>query len=256
MAWRWGCAPIRPTPRSTRPPRRCSRPGRPRSICAGRSRICGRGSKIPAGGPRGGCLCPRPVKICEEDVAINRAIADAGLPLIQKAWEKKGRKGPVEILTHCNAGWLAAVDWGTALAPVYLAYRPGHPGPCLGRRDPAAQPGRQPHRLGTRQPRRAAHGHRRQCRRSLDAAGPGRSLPRRHRPHHRRRATSPTRSAPISRRWPLSTTSVPFYVALPSPSIDWSISDGRENTRSSSATPANSPRFPGNFRAADWRGCG
>ncbi len=48
-----------------------------------------------------------------------------GLPLIQKAWEKKGRKGPVEILTHCNAGWLAAVDWGTALAPVYLAFDQG-----------------------------------------------------------------------------------------------------------------------------------
>ncbi len=39
---------------------------------------------------------------------------------------KKGR-GPVEILTHCNAGWLAAVDWGTALAPVYLAHDRGIP---------------------------------------------------------------------------------------------------------------------------------
>ena len=58
-----------------------------------------------------------------------------------------------------------------------------HPDPCLGRRDAAAQPGRQPDRLGTRQARRAAHRDRRQCRRPSDAARPGRLLHRRHRPH-------------------------------------------------------------------------
>ena len=71
-----------------------------------------------------------------------------------------------------------------------------HPGPRLGRRDPAAQPGRQPHRLGARPARRAAHGDRRQCRRPSDAARPGRPLHRRHRPHDARAATSATRSAP------------------------------------------------------------
>ncbi len=61
----------------------------------------------------------------DEDVAICRAIAGHGLPLIEAAWERKGRRAPVDILTHCNAGWLAAVDWGTALAPVYLAHDQG-----------------------------------------------------------------------------------------------------------------------------------
>jgi methylthioribose-1-phosphate isomerase len=69
----------------------------------------------------------RAAAICDEDVAINRGIADAGLPLIAAAWEKKGRQGRVDILTHCNAGWLAAVDWGTALAPIYLAHDRGIP---------------------------------------------------------------------------------------------------------------------------------
>ncbi len=65
-------------------------------------------------------------EIAEEDVASSRAIAAHGLPLIEAALAKKGR-GPVEILTHCNAGWLAAVDWGTALAPIYLAHERGIP---------------------------------------------------------------------------------------------------------------------------------
>ena len=62
--------------------------------------------------------------IAEEDVRINRAIGEAGLPLIEAAAAK--RKGePVQILTHCNAGWLATVDWGTATAPIYLAFERG-----------------------------------------------------------------------------------------------------------------------------------
>jgi methylthioribose-1-phosphate isomerase len=75
-----------------------------------------------APGARVGAAYKRAAEICDEDVAINRGIAAAGLPLIEAAWEKKGRQGRVEILTHCNAGWLATVDWGTALAPIYLAH--------------------------------------------------------------------------------------------------------------------------------------
>ncbi|HVB15778.1 MAG TPA: S-methyl-5-thioribose-1-phosphate isomerase, partial [Stellaceae bacterium] len=60
--------------------------------------------------------------IADEDVAINRAIGEHGLALIRGASAKKGGQGPVQILTHCNAGWLATVDWGTALAPVYRAH--------------------------------------------------------------------------------------------------------------------------------------
>jgi methylthioribose-1-phosphate isomerase len=63
--------------------------------------------------------------IAEEDVAINRAIGEHGLGLIEAASRKSGAQ--VQILTHCNAGWLATVDWGTALAPIYRAHDEGIP---------------------------------------------------------------------------------------------------------------------------------
>ena len=65
-------------------------------------------------------------EIADEDVAINRAIGRHGLKLIEDiAARKKG--GRVNVLTHCNAGWLATVDWGTATAPIYLAHDKGLP---------------------------------------------------------------------------------------------------------------------------------
>jgi methylthioribose-1-phosphate isomerase len=66
-------------------------------------------------------------EICDEDVAINHAIGEHGLGLIRSAWERKGRQGRVNVLTHCNAGWLATVDWGTALSPLYQAHDAGIP---------------------------------------------------------------------------------------------------------------------------------
>jgi methylthioribose-1-phosphate isomerase len=63
--------------------------------------------------------------LCEEDVAINQAIGANGLRLIEIAADRKAGGEPVNILTHCNAGWLATVDWGTALAPIYLAHDKG-----------------------------------------------------------------------------------------------------------------------------------
>jgi methylthioribose-1-phosphate isomerase len=69
----------------------------------------------------------RAAEISDEDVAICSAIGDHGLPLIRDAFEKKGSSDRVNILTHCNAGWLATVDWGTALAPIYKAYDSGIP---------------------------------------------------------------------------------------------------------------------------------
>jgi methylthioribose-1-phosphate isomerase len=59
--------------------------------------------------------------IAEEDVAQNQAIGQHGLPLIQSAQANK----TVNILTHCNAGWLATVDFGTALSPIYAAFDVG-----------------------------------------------------------------------------------------------------------------------------------
>jgi methylthioribose-1-phosphate isomerase len=60
--------------------------------------------------------------IAEEDAAQNEAIGRHGLPLIEAAI-RPGR--PVNVLTHCNAGWLATVDWGTALSPIYTAFNAG-----------------------------------------------------------------------------------------------------------------------------------
>lgn len=65
-------------------------------------------------------------EICDEDVAINSAIGDHGLALIHELWPTK-RAERFNILTHCNAGWLATVDWGTALAPIYKAHDAGLP---------------------------------------------------------------------------------------------------------------------------------
>jgi methylthioribose-1-phosphate isomerase len=68
----------------------------------------------------------RAEEIAEEDVAINRAIGRHGLALIEAvAATKKGAR--VNLLTHCNAGWLATVDWGTATAPIYMAHDKGLP---------------------------------------------------------------------------------------------------------------------------------
>jgi len=65
-------------------------------------------------------------EVADEDVAICRALGEHGLPLIAAA-HRKAADRRVNILTHCNAGWLAAVDWGTALAPIYRAFDEGIP---------------------------------------------------------------------------------------------------------------------------------
>jgi methylthioribose-1-phosphate isomerase len=69
----------------------------------------------------------RALAICEEDVAINAALGRHGVKLIEAIVAKKAPGEPVNILTHCNAGWLAAVDWGTATAPIYRAHDDGIP---------------------------------------------------------------------------------------------------------------------------------
>jgi methylthioribose-1-phosphate isomerase len=67
----------------------------------------------------------RAAEIGEEDIVINRAIGRNGLPLIEAIAARKKPGERVNVLTHCNAGWLATVDVGTALAPVYTAYDEG-----------------------------------------------------------------------------------------------------------------------------------
>ncbi len=67
----------------------------------------------------------RAADICDEDVAINAAIGRHGLKLIEDAARRKAAGEPVNVLTHCNAGWLATVDLGTATAPIYTAHDAG-----------------------------------------------------------------------------------------------------------------------------------
>ncbi len=66
-------------------------------------------------------------ELADADVATCRAIAEHGARLIEAARAARPGEGAVNVLTHCNAGWLACVDWGTALGPIYLAHRRGVP---------------------------------------------------------------------------------------------------------------------------------
>ena len=66
----------------------------------------------------------RAQEICDEDVEINRNIGLNGLPLLRKMAEAKNG-APLNILTHCNAGWLATVDYGTISSPIYMAHDEG-----------------------------------------------------------------------------------------------------------------------------------
>ncbi len=69
----------------------------------------------------------RAAEIADEDVAINQAIGRNGLTLIEDIAARKKPDERVNVLTHCNAGWLATVDWGTATAPIYMAHDKGIP---------------------------------------------------------------------------------------------------------------------------------
>ncbi len=73
-------------------------------------------------GDRAEAAFRRAGEIVEEDVEINRRIGEHGLELLR---EVAARQGRVNVLTHCNAGWLATCDWGTATAPIYLAHDAG-----------------------------------------------------------------------------------------------------------------------------------
>lgn len=67
------------------------------------------------------------IRIADEDVRACERIGDHGAQLLLEVASAKQNGRPLEILTHCNAGWLATVDWGTALAPIYKIHDAGHP---------------------------------------------------------------------------------------------------------------------------------
>ncbi|MDE2230141.1 MAG: S-methyl-5-thioribose-1-phosphate isomerase [Alphaproteobacteria bacterium] len=164
-------------------------------------------------------------EIAEADVATNRAIAAHGVPLIRQALARKAGKA-VHILTHCNAGWLATVDWGTALAPIYLAHdegvpvhvwvdetRPRNQGASL----TAWELGQHgvPHTVIADN----AGGHLMQ-RGQVDLCIVGTD---------RTTATGDVANkiGTYLKALAARDNGVPFYVALPSPTIDWTLADGR-----------------------------
>jgi methylthioribose-1-phosphate isomerase len=167
----------------------------------------------------------RAAEICDEDVAINRGIAAAGLPLIEAAWAKKGKTGRVEILTHCNAGWLATVDWGTALAPIYLADERGIP---LHVWVDETRPRNQGASLTAWELGQHGVAH------TVIADNAGGHLMQHGRVDLCIVGTDRTTSAgdvankigTYLKALAAHDNNVPFYIGLPSPTIDWSLSDG------------------------------
>lgn len=162
--------------------------------------------------------------ICDEDVEICRRIGLHGKTLIEAALRAK-RHGPINILTHCNAGWLAAVDWGTALAPVYAAFdagvgvhvwvdetRPRNQGASLTAWELAGH--RVPHTVIADN----AGGHlMRTGKVDLCITGTDRTTAR---------GDVCNKIGTYLKALAAYDNEVPFYVALPGPTIDWSLDDG------------------------------
>jgi methylthioribose-1-phosphate isomerase len=162
-------------------------------------------------------------EICDEDVELCRRIGEAGLPLIEDAYRRHGR--PVNILTHCNAGWLATVDWGTATAPIYMAHdrgvpvhvfvdetRPRNQGAAL----TAFELGQHgvPHTIIADN----AGGHLMQHRRvDLCIVGADRVTSQ---------GDAANKIGTYLKALAAKANGVPFYVALPHTTIDWTIRDG------------------------------
>jgi methylthioribose-1-phosphate isomerase len=162
--------------------------------------------------------------IADEDVAQNEAIGRQGMPLIEQA--AAGKPGQrVNILTHCNAGWLATVDWGTALAPIYMAHdagidlhvwvdetRPRNQGAAL----TAWELGK--HGVAHTVVADNAGGHLMQHGEvDLVIVGTDRVT---------RRGDVANKIGTYLKALAAQDNAVPFWVALPSTTIDWTVSDG------------------------------
>lgn len=164
-------------------------------------------------------------KICDEDVEINRNIGENGLKLIKDIAAKKAPGETINILTHCNAGWLATVDWGTATSPMYHAAeqglnihvwvdetRPRNQGAQLTSWEMASHG--VPHTLIVDN----AGGHLMQHGQvDLVIVGTDRTTAQ---------GDVCNKIGTYLKALAAKDNDVPFYVALPSPTIDWSVNDG------------------------------
>ncbi len=167
----------------------------------------------------------RALEICDDDVEINRNIGLHGLETIRRIASRKKPGEAVNILTHCNAGWIATVDWGTATSPMYHAHeagiaihvwvdetRPRNQGAQLTAWELGAHG--IPHRLVVDN----AGGHLMQ-RGQVDMVivGTDRTTAR---------GDVCNKIGTYLKALAAHDNGVPFYVALPSPTIDWSVHDG------------------------------
>jgi methylthioribose-1-phosphate isomerase len=164
-------------------------------------------------------------KIADEDVALNRSIGAHGLEVIRKIAATKKPGEPVNILTHCNAGWLATVDYGTATAPVYLAAEAGIPVHVYVDET-------RPRNQGAQLTAWELNGHGVPHTLIVDNAGG-------HLMQHGMvdmvivgtdRTTAQgdvcNKIGTYLKALAARDNGIPFYVALPSPTIDWTVSDG------------------------------
>jgi len=169
----------------------------------------------------------RAAEIADEDVGLNRAIGENGLAIIKAIAARKQPGETVNILTHCNAGWLATVDYGTATAPIYLATEAGIPVHVYVDETRPRNQGAQltawemaghgvPHTLIVDN----AGGHLMQ-RGAIDMVIVGTD-----------RTTADgdvcNKIGTYLKALAAADNDVPFYVALPSPTIDWTVHDGLE----------------------------
>ncbi|MHA3914084.1 S-methyl-5-thioribose-1-phosphate isomerase [Halovulum sp. GXIMD14793] len=162
--------------------------------------------------------------IADEDVEINRRIGENGLALIREIAARKPAGEPVRLLTHCNAGWIATVDWGTATSPMYQAHDAGIPlHVWVDETRPRNQGALTSWELGSHGVPHTyitdnAGGHLMQHGQvDMVITGTDRT----------------TRSGDVCNKigtylkaLAAQDNNVPFYVALPSPTIDWTVSDG------------------------------
>ncbi|MDX2060415.1 MAG: S-methyl-5-thioribose-1-phosphate isomerase, partial [Gemmatimonadales bacterium] len=162
--------------------------------------------------------------MADDDVEVCRRIGEYGEGLIRERWESLGRSRPVQILTHCNAGWLATVDWGTALAPIYRAHDAGIPVHVwVDETRPRNQGLLTEWELGCHGVPRTvvtdnAGGHlMRTGRVDLCLVGTDRTT---------RNGDVANKIGTYLKALAAFDNGVPFYVAAPSSSIDWSLADG------------------------------
>ncbi|MDP1730986.1 MAG: S-methyl-5-thioribose-1-phosphate isomerase, partial [Devosia sp.] len=176
-------------------------------------------------GDRSAAAYKRAAEIAQEDVELNRSIGLNGLKIIREIAARKKPGERVNILTHCNAGWLATVDYGTATAPIYLAAEVGIPVHVYVDET-------RPRNQGAQLTAWELHGHGVPHTLVVDNAGG-------HLMQHGQvdmvivgtdRTTANgdvcNKIGTYLKALAARDNDVPFYVALPSPTIDWTVRDG------------------------------